>query len=36
MLMHQAVPAFEALFGVNPRVTPALREHLQRALSSGD
>jgi shikimate dehydrogenase len=36
MLMHQAVPAFEALFGVKPKVTPALREHLQRALSSGD
>jgi shikimate dehydrogenase len=36
MLMHQAVPAFEALFGVKPKVTPALREDLQRALSSGD
>jgi hypothetical protein len=28
MLMHQAVPSFEAFFGVRPKVTPALREAL--------
>lgn len=33
MLMHQAVPAFEAFYGVKPRVTPALRAELERALS---
>jgi shikimate dehydrogenase len=32
MLMHQAVPAFEAFFGVTPKVTPALRRHLEGAL----
>ena len=32
MLMHQAVPAFEAFFGAVPRVTPALRVHLEEAL----
>ncbi|MEI9885585.1 MAG: shikimate dehydrogenase [Rhizomicrobium sp.] len=32
MLMHQGVPAFEAFFGVAPRVTPALRRHLEDAL----
>ena len=32
MLMHQAVPAFEAFFGVAPKVTPALRSHLEEAL----
>jgi len=32
MLMHQAVPAFEAFFGVLPRVTPALRQALVKAL----
>jgi shikimate dehydrogenase len=32
MLMHQAVPSFEAFFGVMPRVTPALREALVRVL----
>jgi shikimate dehydrogenase len=32
MLMHQAVPAFEAFFGVTPKVTPALRRHLEDAL----
>jgi shikimate dehydrogenase len=32
MLMHQAVPAFEAFFGVTPKVTPALRAHLEAAL----
>ncbi len=32
MLMHQGVPAFEAFFGVSPKVTPALRQHLEEAL----
>ncbi|HEY0301075.1 MAG TPA: shikimate dehydrogenase [Rhizomicrobium sp.] len=32
MLMHQGVPAFEAFFGVVPKVTPALRAHLEEAL----
>jgi shikimate dehydrogenase len=32
MLMHQAVPAFELFFGVCPRVTSALRAHLEAAL----
>jgi shikimate dehydrogenase len=32
MLMHQGVPAFAAFFGVAPRVTPALRAHLEEAL----
>lgn len=32
MLMHQAVPAFEAFFGVRPKVTPALRRVLEAAL----
>jgi len=32
MLMHQAVPAFEAFFGVRPQVTPALRQLLEGAL----
>jgi shikimate dehydrogenase len=32
MLMHQAVPAFEAFFGVTPVVTPALRKDLEKAL----
>jgi shikimate dehydrogenase len=32
MLMHQAVPAFEAFFGVKPTVTPALRRELEAAL----
>jgi shikimate dehydrogenase len=26
MLLHQAVPGFEAWFGVRPEVTPALRK----------
>jgi shikimate dehydrogenase len=34
MLMHQAVPAFAAWFGVSPRVTPALRAELERALGA--
>jgi shikimate dehydrogenase len=32
MLMHQAVPAFEAFFGRRPSVTPALRRVLEKAL----
>lgn len=28
MLLHQAVPAFTAWFGVVPQVTPALRDHI--------
>jgi shikimate dehydrogenase len=32
MLMHQAVPAFAAWFGVTPKVTPQLRAELERAL----
>ncbi len=28
MLLHQAAPAFERFFGVRPRVTPALRQHV--------
>ena len=32
MLMHQAVPSFEAFFGVKPAVTPALRAVLVKVL----
>jgi shikimate dehydrogenase len=32
MLLHQAVPAFTAWFGIEPKVTPALRAHLVAAL----
>jgi shikimate dehydrogenase len=32
MLMHQGVPAFEAFFGVTPKVTPGLRKHLEEGL----
>ena len=32
MLMHQAVPSFEAFFGVRPQVTPGLRAALVQAL----
>jgi shikimate dehydrogenase len=32
MLMHQAVPSFEAFFGVRPQVTPALRAALEKVL----
>lgn len=35
MLMHQAVPAFKAFFGVEPKVTPALRRELEKALADG-
>ena len=33
MLMHQAVPAFAAWFGVTPKVTPELRDILVKALT---
>ncbi len=33
MLMHQAVPAFAAFYGVTPAVTPALRARLEKALA---
>ena len=32
MLMHQAAPSFEALFGVKPKVSPGLRAMLEQAL----
>ncbi len=32
MLMHQAVPAFAAFYGETPKVTPALRADLKKAL----
>jgi len=35
MLMHQAVPSFAAFFGVTPKVTPALRAELEKALADG-
>lgn len=35
MLMHQGVPAFEAFFGVAPKVTPGLRKALEEALRGG-
>ncbi|GAA0552476.1 shikimate dehydrogenase [Rhizomicrobium palustre] len=35
MLLHQAVPSFEAFFGATPKVTPALRAHLLKALTNG-
>jgi shikimate dehydrogenase len=34
MLMHQAVPSFEAFFGIKPKVTAALRNALEEALKS--
>ena len=34
MLMHQAVPSFEAFFGVKPAVTPALRATLVKVLGA--
>jgi shikimate dehydrogenase len=33
MLMHQAVPAFEAFYGVMPKVTRELRAELEKALA---
>lgn len=35
MLMQQAVPAFEAFYGVRPQVTPALRTLLEGTLNGG-
>ncbi|HVU19139.1 MAG TPA: shikimate dehydrogenase, partial [Rhizomicrobium sp.] len=35
MLMHQAVPAFKAFFGIEPKVTHALRHELEQALNHG-
>lgn len=35
MLMHQAVPSFEAFYGEAPKVTPALRAELKKALRHG-
>lgn len=35
MLMHQGVPAFEVFYGGKAKVTPALRQHLEKALRSG-
>ncbi len=35
MLMHQAVSAFAAFYGVTPKVTPALRHELEKALAHG-
>ena len=35
MLMHQAVPAFTAFYGTTPKVTPALRTELKKALGHG-
>jgi shikimate dehydrogenase len=32
MLIHQAIPAFEALFGIRPAATVATRRHLEEAL----
>src|SRR5437762_8670475 len=34
MFLHQAVPSFEAFFGIRPKVTPALREVLVKELSA--
>lgn len=35
MLIHQAVPSFEAFYGVRPAVTAALRDQLVKALQGG-
>jgi shikimate dehydrogenase len=35
MLMHQAVPAFEAFYGEAPKVNPALRAELKKGLRGG-
>jgi shikimate dehydrogenase len=32
MLLHQAVPGFEAWFGVRPHVTPELRAAVEKTL----
>lgn len=34
MLMHQAVPAFAAFYGITPKVSPALRAELEGALGA--
>lgn len=34
MLMHQAVPAFAAFYGITPKISPALRIELEKALSA--
>lgn len=34
MLMHQAVPAFAAFYGITPKISPALRAELEKALSA--
>jgi len=35
MLLHQAVPSFAAFYGVEPSISPALRQTLLKALTSG-
>ena len=35
MLLHQAVPAFEAWFGVRPEVTPELRAQIEATVAIG-
>lgn len=35
MLLYQAVPSFEAFYGVTPKVTDGLRDKLVKALSGG-
>jgi shikimate dehydrogenase len=35
MLIHQAVPAFQALFGIRPAAMDATRRHLEEALRDG-
>jgi shikimate dehydrogenase len=35
MLLHQAVPSFAAFYGIEPSVTPALRQTLLKALNGG-
>ena len=34
MLLHQAVPGFQAWFGIKPEVTPALRQLIERDLAT--
>ena len=34
MLLHQAVPGFEAWFGIRPEVTPELRAHVLAGLAT--
>jgi shikimate dehydrogenase len=34
LLMHQAVPSFEAFFGIRPQVTAALRHEFEQALAA--